>query len=80
MSQEESLEMTQVEVLCLQAPEATDVFVGSPAAAVHAEAPLKFHQKDKKDGQGSVPSQHCQSGAQERSFRGSEWPETMQRI
>lgn len=64
------METTQLEVLCLQAPEATVVFAGSPAAAVHAEAPLKSHPKDKKDDQGSVPSQHCQSWVQERFLRG----------
>lgn len=61
------METTQVEVLCLQAPEATVVFAGSPAAAV---APPKSHPKDEKDDQGSVPPQLCQSWVQERCLRG----------
>lgn len=53
VSQEESMEITQAEVL----PEATVVFAGSPAAAARGEAPLKSHPKDKKDDQGSVLAQ-----------------------
>lgn len=53
VSQEESVEITQAEVL----PEATVVFAGSPAAAARGEAPLKSHPKDKKDDQGSVLAQ-----------------------
>lgn len=73
VSQEESVEITQAEVL----PEATVVFAGSPAAAARGEAPLKSHPKDKKDNQGSVPAQQCQSWAQERCFGESGWPETI---
>lgn len=64
---------TEAEVL----PEAPVVFAGSPGAAVHGEAPLKSHAKDKKDDQGSVPAQHCQFWAQERFLGGSGWSETL---